>query len=226
MTTDKLDQIATRAGWATIPGAISFPAWWPSLESASTLASQLVPIVGLLIAVVNLLLLIRKWRRGRAFCIDESGAVGRRTVAGLGAVLALAAAVIAPFEGRELRAYRDIVGVWTICDGDTQGVRPGQVATPAECDSRLAARVAQSEREIRPCLPAGLPAETRAAFVSAAYNIGSGAFCGSSMARRARAGDLRGACEALRLWNKAGGQVVRGLVRRREAERTLCLSGL
>ena len=226
MTTDKLDQIATRAGWGTIPGAISFPVWWPSLESASTLASQLVPIVGLLIAVVNLLLLIRKWRRDRAFCTDESGAVGRRTAAGLGAVLALAAAVIAPFEGRELRAYRDIVGVWTICDGDTQGVRPGQVATPAECDSRLAARVAAFEREIRPCLPAQLPPETRAAFISAAYNIGSGAFCGSSMARRARAGDLRGACEALRLWNKAGGQVVRGLVRRREAERALCLSGL
>ncbi len=224
---DKLDQIATRAGWGTIPGAVTFPVWWPSLESASTLASQLVPIVGLLIAVVNLLLLIRKWRRGRVrgFCADESGAVGRRTVS-LGAVLALAAAVIAPFEGRELRAYRDIVGVWTICDGDTQGVRPGQVATPAECDSRLAARVAQSEREIRPCLPADLPDPTRAAFISAAYNIGSGAFCGSSMARRARAGDLRGACEALRLWNKAGGQVVRGLVRRREAERALCLSGL
>lgn len=225
---DKLDQIATRAGWGTIPGAVTFPVWWPSLESASTLASQLVPIVGLLIAVVNLLLLIRKWwrGRGRGFCTDESGAVGRRTAAGLGAVLALATAVIAPFEGRELRAYRDIVGVWTICDGDTQGVRPGQVATPAECDSRLAARVAAFEREIRPCLPAGLPAETRAAFVSAAYNIGSGAFCSSSMARRARAGDLRGACEALRLWNKAGGQVVRGLVRRREAERDLCLSGL
>ncbi|RLL62869.1 lysozyme [Sinirhodobacter hankyongi] len=228
VTTDKLDQIATRAGWATIPGAISFPAWWPTLESASTFASQLVPIVGLLIAVVNLALLIRKWRRGRgrAFCADESGAVGRRTVAGLGAVLALAAAVITPFEGRELRAYRDIVGVWTICDGDTQGVRPGQVATPAECDSRLATRVAQFEREIRPCLPAELPDPTRAAFISAAYNIGSGAFCGSSMARRARAGDLRGACDALRLWNRAGGQVVRGLVRRREAERDLCLSGL
>ncbi|WP_220668875.1 lysozyme [Paenirhodobacter hankyongi] len=226
MTTDKLDQIATRAGWGTIPGAITFPVWWPSLESASTFASQLVPIVGLLIAVVNLALLIRKWRRGRAFCLDENGAAGRRTVAGLGAVLALAAAVISPFEGRELRAYRDIVGVWTICDGDTQNVRPGQVATPAECDSRLAVRIAQFEREIRPCLPADLSRETRAAFVSAAYNIGSGAFCGSSMARRARAGDLRGACDALRLWNKAGGQVVRGLVRRREAERDLCLSGL
>jgi len=46
------------------------------------------------------------------------------------------------------------------------------------------------------------------------------------MARKANAGDLRGACDALLLWNKAGGQVVRGLDRRRQAERALCLRGV
>ena len=46
------------------------------------------------------------------------------------------------------------------------------------------------------------------------------------MSRKAKAGDLRGACEALMLWNKAGGKVVRGLTRRRTAERDLCLEGL
>ncbi|PJE29977.1 hypothetical protein CVM39_08810 [Pseudooceanicola antarcticus] len=60
--------------------------------------------------------------------------------------------------------------------------------------------------------------------------MGAGAFCGSSMSRRALAGDLAGACDALLMWNKARMkgrlQPVRGLTRRREAERDLCLQGL
>jgi lysozyme len=50
------------------------------------------------------------------------------------------------------------------------------------------------------------------------------------MSRRALAGDLRGACDALLMWTKARGNgrlvVVRGLVNRRNAERALCLRGL
>ncbi|MBY5974980.1 glycoside hydrolase family protein, partial [Ferrimonas balearica] len=79
-------------------------------------------------------------------------------------------------------------------------------------------------------LPAQLPDQTRAAFVSAAYNIGAGAFCGSSMSRRAQAGDLVGACDALLMWNKARVKgvlrPVTGLTRRRQAERALCLEGV
>lgn len=164
----------------------------------------------------------------QAFRRDESGRVRPKVMAGAGvaAVVALAASIIAPWEGRELRAYQDIVGVWTICYGETRGVQAGDTATAAECQSMLAKGVADFEVGIRPCLPAALPTETRAAFVSAAYNIGTGAFCGSSMSRRALAGDLRGACDALTLWNKAGGKVVRGLTNRRAAERELCLQGL
>lgn len=150
----------------------------------------------------------------------------KHAIGGAGAAIALAAAIIAPWEGRELRAYRDIVGVWTICYGETRGVKPGQTATPAQCDAMLAKAVGEYEAAIRPCLPATLPNPTRAAFVSAAYNIGPAAFCGSSMSRRAKAGDLRGACDALLLWNKAGGRVVKGLSNRRAAERALCLEGL
>jgi len=144
----------------------------------------------------------------------------------LAAVIALALPVVQHFEGRSLVAYRDIVGVATICDGETRGVKMGDTATDAECDAMTEAAVAQFEAAIRPCLPADLPTETRAAFVVTAYNIGAGAFCKSTMARKANAGDLRGACDALLLWNKAGGQVVRGLDRRRQAERALCLRGV
>lgn len=147
-------------------------------------------------------------------------------VAGAGAAVALAVALIAPWEGEELRAYRDIVGIPTICFGETRGVHMGDVATRAECQTMLAKAVGEFEVKIRPCLPATLPEKTRAAFISAAYNIGSGAFCASSMSRKAKAGDLRGACDALSLWNKAGGRVVRGLTNRRTAERELCLVGI
>jgi len=64
------------------------------------------------------------------------------------------------------------------------------------------------------------------AFVDIAYNIGVSGFCGSSMARRTNAGDMVGACNALLMWDKVGGKEVRGLTRRRQAERELCLKGL
>ncbi len=166
------------------------------------------------------------WRI-RAFLRDLRGGAARFLLAGSAAgAVALAIPLIARWEGAELRAYRDIVGVWTICYGETRGVQPGDTATPAECRAALAVAVAEYDAAIRKCLPHQLPDATRAAFVSAAYNIGAGAFCRSSMSRRALAGDLRGACEALMLWNRAGGREVQGLTNRRTAERALCLSGL
>jgi lysozyme len=146
-------------------------------------------------------------------------------IAGSAAAIALSVTLIKPWEGRELTPYYDIVGVLTWCDGETKGA-PKARYTEAECDSILAQSVQQYEAQIRPCLPTDLPDQMRGAFISTAYNIGSGAFCGSSMSRLAKAGDLRGACNALLAWNKAGGRVVKGLINRRAAERALCLKGL
>lgn len=145
--------------------------------------------------------------------------------AGIAAAIAISVGVIKPWEGRSLVPYRDIVGVLTWCDGETKG-QPKAVYTHAECDLITEREVARYEADIRPCLPADLPPKTRAAFISAAYNIGSAAFCRSSMSRQAIAGNLRAACDALLLWNKAGGKVVRGLTNRRAAERQLCLDGI
>jgi lysozyme len=142
------------------------------------------------------------------------------------AAVAIALPIIKQWEGRSLVAYTDIVGVWTICDGETRGVRPGDTVTAEQCDRMTEAAVAEYEAAIRPCLPEVMPHKTRAAFVVTAYNIGVDGFCKSTMARKARAGDLRGACEALMMWTKAKGKVVRGLVNRRTAERKLCLEGL
>lgn len=151
----------------------------------------------------------------------------KKTVTGAAAagVIAAAVGIIQPWEGRRFIPYYDIVGVLTWCDGETRG-KPKASYTSAECDTILAKAVLEFEQGIRPCLPAVMPIKTRGAFVSTAYNIGVGGFCGSSMSRKALAGDLKGACDALLLWNKAGGKVVKGLVNRRAAERKICLEGL
>ena len=156
------------------------------------------------------------------------GKVG--AAAAVAAVVAIALPAVKRWEGRSLVAYKDLAGIATICDGETRGVQMGDTATQAECDAMTEKAVLEFEAGIRPCLPADMPTKTRAAFVVTAYNIGAAAFCRSSMSRKALAGDLRGACDALMNWNKARIrgvlQPVRGLTNRRMAERELCLEGL
>jgi len=149
----------------------------------------------------------------------------------VGIVGALAAAALfattPAWEGRELVTYRDIGGVLTYCDGATENAMWGKRYTAAECDAQLDRDLERHAAGIAMCVPmARLSDGQKVAFVDAAYNIGVSAFCGSSMARRANAGDMRGSCDALLMWNKVGGKEVRGLTRRRQAEREICLKGL
>lgn len=142
------------------------------------------------------------------------------------AAAALCCAVIGGFEGLRLVAYQDIVGVWTQCYGDTRHVDLERPATKAECDARLLEEIIAHEKGMLECVRSDLPIKVHIAFVSATYNIGVANFCRSSMARLANAGELERACDALLKWNIAGGRVIRGLSRRRTAERELCLEGL
>lgn len=87
-------------------------------------------------------------------------------IAGSAALTMLATAFIAHWEGRELQAYRDIVGVWTICDGETKGVKPGDSATDAQCDSMLAQNLRTYEAGLDRCLTADVPGGAKVAFLS------------------------------------------------------------
>ena len=156
----------------------------------------------------------------------------RKTLIGIVGVAT--AAIVAPFVSGwetggkpQLVAYRDIVGVWTICGGETKDVKPGMVETPAGCAARDEAALIRHAEPVLACTPIlrGPPNQLSAA-ISLAYNIGTGAYCRSTVDRRFDAGDWRGACEAFLMWNKAGGKVVNGLDRRRRAERALCLKEL
>ncbi len=140
--------------------------------------------------------------------------------------IAVALSLIIPWEGLSLRAYPDVIGVWTACYGETKGVRPGQTYTKAQCDSMLAMRVAEFDSTLRQCLPGPIPDKMRGSLVSWSYNVGTGAACGSTLVRKANAGDLAGACNELPRWNRAGNRVVTGLTNRREAERKVCLEAL
>jgi lysozyme len=152
----------------------------------------------------------------------------RGLVALVGAVAATALLTFTPaFEGTKLSTYRDMGGVLTYCTGATENAAWGKTYTPAQCRAQLDRDLERHAAGIAMCIPlARLTDGQKVAFVDVAYNIGVSGFCGSSMARRTNAGDMVGACNALLMWNKVGGKEVRGLTRRRQAERELCLKGV
>jgi len=152
---------------------------------------------------------------------------GKIAVAGSATAVTLAA-FVGVWEGLRTEAYLDAVQVPTICYGETLGVQLGDTASVAECDAMLVARLSQFESELNRCLTdeENIPDGAKVAFVSWAYNVGSGAACRSTLVRKANAGDLVGACNELPRWNRAGGRVLRGLVRRRAAEREICLDAV
>lgn len=143
--------------------------------------------------------------------------------------------IIKRFEGLRLTAYQDSAGVWTVgygCTGkmlDGRAICHGLTITETEADAEVACRVGKTLHVVEAMLlfaPKKATERQLAACTSLAYNIGLRAFEGSSVRRLFNAGDVPGAADAFRLWNKAGGKVVTGLVNRREAERAVFLSGL
>lgn len=143
------------------------------------------------------------------------------------AVLTATVTLVSQWEGYYGRTYLDIVSVPTVCFGETEreAVAEGRRRTysKAECLAMLQESLKGYDEGMKACLTRDLPPSVHIAFLSATYNIGIGGFCKSSMARRANAGDFKGACNALLMWNKAGGRVVRGLENRRRAEHKICL---
>ena len=149
-----------------------------------------------------------------------------RLVSLIGASAATAlVALVGTWEGKRNDPYKDIVGVWTVCYGETR-VRMRRY-TDEECEGMLADGLADFAG---PVLARNPELKNRphqlAAAVSLSYNIGTKAYAGSTVARRFSEGRWAAACDAFLLWNKAGGKVVKGLARRREAERALCRKGL
>lgn len=143
--------------------------------------------------------------------------------------------LIKPWEGVELVAYLDAVGVPTICWGETKGVKLGMRKTREECDRMLMETVLRDYYGPISRYPnfKAAPDSVEASMISGAYNFGVARWLSSTAAKRIAAKDWRGACEAMTAFNRAGGKVLRGLVNRREmgdaqrlGEAELCVSGL
>jgi lysozyme len=152
-------------------------------------------------------------KRGLAAIIGSIAAAG---------VLALTPA----FEGTVLTTYRDQGGVLTYCTGATEDAQWGRTYTPEQCKAQLDSDLARHAEGMMECIHVPMADGQKIAYTDVTYNIGVAAFCGSSMARRTNAGDAAGGCEALLMWDKIGGTAVRGLTRRRAADREICLRGL
>ena len=134
------------------------------------------------------------------------------------ATAALVVFTVALYEGTVLRTYRDPIGIVSACTGHT-GNGPDIHERAVHRDARCG--FAQVRRVKRP-----MNDGQKAAFLSFAFNVGNGAFCSSTLVRKANAGDMPGACAELSRWTYAGGKQLPGLVNRRAAERKLCEQGL
>lgn len=139
--------------------------------------------------------------------------------------------IIKHFESCKLTAYKDSVGIWTIGWGTTAmaglGIKPkrGMSITQAEADRLLEEGVSQFMAAIIPLLKREATDDQLGAFTSLAYNIGVPAFKNSTVLREFNNGNEEAAAKAFHLWTRAGGKVLKGLVRRRKSESHLFKTG-
>lgn len=127
-----------------------------------------------------------------------------------------------------LKVYLDMVGVATACDGLTgKGITVGKTFTEAQCATMLEASLVDTSTHVMRCTP-GLALtvprrdHVRFAAVSLAHNVGWPTYCKSTMRRQINAGQIAQSCVSLTWFNKAGGRVVNGLVKRRAREQAIC----
>lgn len=130
--------------------------------------------------------------------------------------------IVKEFEGLCLSSYKCPAGVWTIGYGHTEGVTRGMQITKEEAEDLLRHDLQLFENGVKRFIGDAPTNENQfSAFVSLAYNIGIGAFGKSSALREHKSGNYELAANKIMLWNKAGGKVLAGLIRRRKAESKL-----
>jgi lysozyme len=131
-------------------------------------------------------------------------------------------ALIKEFEGCKLAAYKCPADIWTIGYGHTgPDVYAGLVISQVQADSLLRLDTQKFADAVNKLAVVKINQNQFDALVSLCYNIGQGAFGKSTLVRKLNVSDYRGAAEQFRVWNKGGGRVLQGLVRRRAAETVL-----
>jgi len=130
-------------------------------------------------------------------------------------------ALIKKFEGCELEAYKCAAGVWTIGYGSTKGVEEGNTITQEDADNLLFEEMHEYEGYINDMVTVDLKQNEFDSLVSWVFNLGPSNLSSSTLLSRLNNKVWDDVPNQIKRWNKAGGQVRQGLVRRREAEALL-----
>ena len=131
--------------------------------------------------------------------------------------------LIKKFEGCELEAYQCSAGVWTIGYGHTKGVEAGDEISKEQAEEMLVEELHEYESYVNDFVTAPLSQNQYDAMVSWVYNLGPANLKASTMLKVLNAGEYEEVPAQMKRWNKAGGKVLEGLIRRREAESLLFL---
>ncbi|UNE54372.1 lysozyme [Bartonella machadoae] len=139
-------------------------------------------------------------------------------------------ALIKQWEGLRLNAYKDAIGIWTIGYGHTNSagkpfVHKGMTITEEQAEEFLCHDLQQFENTVERVVQVSLTDEQFAALVSFCYNVGTAAFCNSTLLKKLNQGEYEAVPFELQKWTKAGGKRLQGLVHRRTAEAGLWAKG-
>jgi len=130
-------------------------------------------------------------------------------------------ALIKKFEGCELEAYKCAAGVWTIGYGSTKGVKEGDSISQEDADKLLLHEIKEYDGYVNDLVEVNLEQNQFDSLCSFCYNLGPQSLKSSTLLKVLNAKDYEGVPAQIKRWNKAGGKVLQGLVRRREAEALL-----
>ena len=138
---------------------------------------------------------------------------------------ATALVAIVLHEGYRENAYIPVAGdVPTIGFGSTSGVKLGDRTTPEKALQVAIRDVQGFEGAVKSCVGVPLTQNEYDAYISLSYNIGSGAFCRSTLVKKLNAKDYVGACNEILKWDKFKGKPLAGLTKRRQEEHIKCLT--
>ena len=129
--------------------------------------------------------------------------------------------LIKKFEGCRYESYKCAAGVWTIGWGSTKGVSEGMVITHDRAEALLIEDLAVYEEEVNKAVTVDIDQCMFDALVSWTFNLGGANLNASTLLKVLNAKDFENVPEQIKRWNKAGGKVNEGLIRRREAEALL-----
>jgi len=129
--------------------------------------------------------------------------------------------LIKKFEGCELESYQDSVGIWTIGYGHTKNIKEGMTISKEQADNMLLNELDEYCEYVEKAVDVTLKQCEFDALVAWTYNLGPTNLNKSTMLKKLNNKEYQDVPHEIKRWNKAGGKVLQGLVRRREAESLL-----